>query len=529
MKTRRSSQLASLAIAAAVSVGLAGCGGSSDNEETVVTPPPVEPAPTGNTIQVTGTASFDLGLDSLEGKDTIEAGKYKAVTGGGRLSCAAGGGDCALTITSNAVSGFTVVSEGGMISYTPPADPEVSGAAAEALRGDLIGTIMNAAGTPDGRRQFGFPGTTSATATGQLKDPHHKANRSGTTNFKKSDDSPVALTGWSGERWMTDDQIIVRYTDQNAKTMTDGTFASRFGNHDGGSGAEITNIGTFVDADDGINAAGDAWEKAESDDFPAANKSETYVAGDGEGTNPPPASLTGKFAGVDGKFTCESSCVISRNSSGALSATGTWAFTAENENASVEYKIQDEDYLAFGWWRESNASGTGIEGFKVLYSGIDVYGDGSAGAVTGVAGTATYNGHAAGNYVKGDEGGEFVANAKLVASFGTSSDAAGIEGTISDFRDSNGDSLGKWEVVATDTNITDAADVDPATNGFGGSAAGAEWERVDMGVSFYGPNANSAHPTGIAGWFHATTEETPATTPWTANDVAVAGAFAATR
>ena len=528
MMKARTSLWASLAIAA--SLGLAGCGGSSDNDGDGGTPPATPSGPTTHDpITVPAAADLRVNADG-SGTSNIKAGESRKAPGGGTLACATA--DCALAIVRDAGDGsFTVTSTGGTVTYTPPAEPEVSGAGAVALRGQLLDAADAGDESPSNDSGFtdvmplaaaGFPGT------GELSNPK---------DFTSAD-APVALQGWKGERWTKDGEVIVRYTDQNVKTMTDGTFASRFGDADGGSGAEIANIQTFVDAEDGIAAVGDAWKHAESDDFPAANREQEYahVIDADDVSKRVPVSLTGKYAGVEGKFTCggggtATECSLKRDSKGNLSIVGegTWSFTADNENAAVEYKVQDSDYLAFGWWRDSSTGGTTIEDFKVLYSGRTA----PYGTPSDVAGKATYNGHAAGNYVKGTEGGEFVADAKLEATFGDAG-ADEIKGTISNFRDSSDESLGKWEVIAkaatTGEDIADAGtfDIDAVPTG---GADGENWAGGQMAGTFYGEDvnggdANEVQPTGVAGWFHATTSTS---STWTDDDVVVAGAFAATR
>ncbi len=523
MKTRRSSQLASLAIAAAVSVGLAGCGGSNDNnEEAVVTQPSPPPAKTAMTADIALSdaqsaalkAELDENGDSVDLKD---GDKRVGIT----FACTSSD-PCTIKVENSAgtIVATAHSTTSGTVSGTATGvdEPEVSGAGATALRTDLLTSGRDASGADntavtgfaDNAAQLTVAGFPSASS--ELKDP-----KDGDTKFTGSDDAPPALQGWKGERWTKDGETIVRYTDQNVKTMTDGTFASQFGNNEAGGGDVITNTATTGQID---------WKLAEADDFPTASKTQSYVAGDGETGNPPPASLVGKFAGVDGKFTCEASCTLSRNSEGVMTATaGSWTFTADDEKSAVEYKVQDEDYLAFGWWRESSTGGTAIEDFRVLYDGRDAH------AGSSLSGKATYNGHAAGNYVKGSTGGEFVAEAKLTATFAGGTDG-NVKGTISKFQDSSGDSLGTWEVIAN-TGGYDSSAGDTAINfapTLTGSADGKAWTSGEGNGVFYGPDDNGALPSGVAGWFHATTNSSISTTnPWVANDVVVAGAFAATR
>ena len=524
----RTSLFTSLAIAAGL--GLAGCGGSSDNNGDETNPPAKPSSPTTHD-PITVPASADLAVNADgSGTSNIKAGESRKAPGGGTLACASA--DCALAIVRDAGDGsFTVTSTGGTVTYTPEAEPEVSGAGAVALRGELLDVEDGSAGEgdePDPADLSGF--TNNAAALGVAGFPTSGAELSDPKDFD-SGDAPVALQGWKGERWTNDGQTIVRYTDQNIETKTDGTFASRFGDREAGGGDNITNTTASGEQGGGLD-----WKHAESADFPGASKSQSYVDG---------ASFAGTFAGVDGKFSCAgNACELNRDKDGKLgdgiargegedgdSENNVWTFTADDENAAVEYKDQDADYLAFGWWRDTSTGGTAIEDFKVLYSGRAAQRSG----LDAVTGKATYNGHAAGNYVKGTEGGEFVADAKLEATFGGTPDNDAITGTISNFRDSSDEILGKWEVIAKAANSGDADIAGAGTfsiNDPTGGAGGENWADGQMDGTFYG-GTGAAHPTGVAGWFHATTNDNPGTgtgeTPWAEDDVAVAGAFAATR
>jgi len=202
-------------------------------------------------------------------------------------------------------------------------------------------------------------------------------------------------------------------------------------------------------------------------------------------------------------------------------------------------------------------------------------------------GKATYSGGAAGNYtdysgrrepsgIDGTfteeapdrHGGWFVADAKLTANFGDAGttptdDDNRITGMISNFRGAHG-SLGDWEVklgTVPDGNLAgdraldantggEAFNLDPTTNPtvalaasrntVSGDADGEPWSG-GWGVTFYGDTvnvdedgANDRLPSGVAGWFHAQTQNgTPNVGSGTLSSptpsVAVQGSFAATR
>ena len=529
MKTRRSSQLASLAIAAAVSVGLAGCGGSSDNNDDTTGAQSSPPAKTAMTADIALSdaqkAALKAELKDSGDSETLKDGDVRV---GVTFSCTSDD-PCTITV-SNSLGTIVATAHSttsGTVSGTAtgleaPAIPAVSGAIATRLAYELVGGTQDGSdrGLPNrigesgathiaGLRQFGFPADSGL----ELKDPHHELDRDGDTEFAKSDTNPAGLDGWTGETWTTGNQIIVRYTNQNVETATDGTFRSQYGDKDGGSSDEY-----------GVQRAD--WKHAESDDLPTGAKIETYQR------NTP---FSGTFAEVEGEFSCTAgACTLALNKDGEIVHVGTWIFTADDETSAVSYEKADSDYLAFGWWRQSTGtSHSGVEDFKVLYSGRKIYDDNS-GVDDSLEGTAEYKGHAAGNYVKGAKGGEFVADAKIEIKFGDSTQSHTLDGTINNFEDSSGNSLGAWEVSVKD----ESADAGSNDLSYSGTAGSVNWDLAAGSINYYGERGTSGVlPTGVAGWFHATTnaldgdttDENDATTWDDETDVAVAGAFAATR
>ena len=515
----RTNLWASLAIAA--SLGLAGCGGSSDNDDDMMDMGDASTTATKKSESISLSDAQKAALKAV----LPDTGDSVELEGGGEragvMFACTSSDPCTVTIENSA---GTIVARAhsttsGMVSGTATGgEPEVGGAGAVALRGELLDADTAVTGFKVNVGQLTAAGFPSVSA--ELKEPD---------KFTKSDTAPVALQGWTGERWTKDGEVIVRYTDQHIKTMTDGTFASQFGDKDGGSGAELST----AHHGNGKDSPWD-WKLAKSDTLPTG-AAVTRLSNGG--------TFKGSYGGVDGEFsvrcdgsTAEATCGIRQDGDGKIhlvdnagadvsdpagTDTVVVTFTADDENAAVEYKVQDTDYLAFGWWRDTSTGGTAIEDFKVLHSGKDTHGG------DGLSGTATYNGHAAGNYVKGKAGGEFVADAKLEATFGDDS-RGNVKGTISKFRDSGGNSLGTWEVIASTANY-DSSDGGIAISFSAtptGSADGKKWASGQGEGSFYG-ESGTALPTGVAGWFHATTENTVA--DWTDDDVVVAGAFAATR
>ena len=229
-----------------------------------------------------------------------------------------------------------------------------------------------------------------------------------------------------------------------------------------------------------------------------------------------------------------------------------WVFTPA-DNATVN--VPDQDWIMFGAWMTTPDDMAGDHRLGVLFQGMQPYENGgtalTAGA-TGVHGTATYSGGAAGTYVDEDETGFFTARATLTANFDVNrNDAADtgdytVSGRIDDFRNMNGDFLGAdtaadpndpnaggendWVVRLQSTAITPAdAIIDSAANAVAGTADGVPWEEGKWSAKFYGPGGRNAPrrvaPTGIAGQFRATTH---AAVPGNLADYrAVVGSFGA--
>ena len=210
-----------------------------------------------------------------------------------------------------------------------------------------------------------------------------------------------------------------------------------------GTGMVYSNIGEpsyklFAVEHDGRTASldADAWKNAV---IAPGNK---YTGGADAG------SIPGSFQGADGTFKCSGgSCadIPTRKSDGKLSAeargdiAGEWIFEPTAEDAMV--KLQDSNYLMFGYWLSKDK--TGPKQFQVWYGGggnKSVVG--TTEAVAALDEKVTYNGAAAGKYVTKDDvdntatAGYFTATAVLTADFSVlAGDPGKLTGTISDFKE----------------------------------------------------------------------------------------------
>ena len=223
----------------------------------------------------------------------------------------------------------------------------------------------------------------------------------------------------------------------------------------------------------------------------------------------------GSLGGASGTFRCggntQVTCSVRRTGSELefpAPGPGTWTFRPSS--ASVSVRVEDSEYMYFGWWSRQN-TGTGSWEFKAFHGpgGTDGH---RVTDVTGVTGSAEYQGPAAGYYAiyepasAGSEHGAFTATATLTADFDASPNT--VSGTIDQFS-----GHADWSLSLEQANIT-GGNVVPTDNsviwtiGDDPAAAGGSWE-----ASFYSnlapedPPVVDLVPSGIAGTFRATYDQ----------------------
>ena len=177
---------------------------------------------------------------------------------------------------------------------------------------------------------------------------------------------------------------------------------------------------------------------------------QTHMAGDRADA----VYLRGTYNGAPGEYRCAGTdCSSTNNGMGAPSALGgTWTFTPDS-GATVSQP--DGHYLYFGWWvsKDSDGDPTAASAFAGRF-GTDP-GDSTDGLdpavdLTGLTGSATYVGNAAGKFAMSNpldgtgNAGHFTADAELEATF--SGDDAGVTGTIDNFRLNDGSEDPGWIV-----------------------------------------------------------------------------------
>ena len=249
---------------------------------------------------------------------------------------------------------------------------------------------------------------------------------------------------------------------------------------------------------------------AASDAFPSA-KLQTFTYSDADTT--PAPMFRGTLQGAPGTYECTStSCTAETDADGKLMTLSSgWTFTFD-EGAMVD--VADTDHLHFGWWLNSpdkaNDDGDYDYQIRTFTGGSDVF---TARNITGLEGTATYAGPAGGMFVRKEltstgevdtaRSGSFTADTKLTASFGGDGvavdDQFSIIGTVMNFMDGDGASLGGWMVkLNKSTDFESTGAFTGTTEGTKGGTAGT-WDGT-----FYGNGEETTdHPSGVAGTFNA--------------------------
>ncbi len=229
--------------------------------------------------------------------------------------------------------------------------------------------------------------------------------------------------------------------------------------------------------------------------------------------------LPGSYMGAAGSYTCmpsEGAPCLSRASrkpeySTTITFTGDWTFTANN---GAMVSVPDGNgYMTFGWWmRDDKTTASPLDNVVVFYNANA----GRATAITDtnpLAGTATYEGGAAGKYAWQDvdegsaHGGHFTAKASLTAIFTAEAGNDTLSGSISEFRIGDYGMDPDWTVTLSEAAISPTGAVvrggDTATTttwavGSNESSATGGWQAM---LSKTGAKRNDDLPTGVAGAF----------------------------
>ena len=343
-----------------------------------------------------------------------------------------------------------------------------------------------------------------------------ESTRDQMNKFAAAEDSPAPITNWMHAKYVRTkegnpnanpptDTVMDTFVKYNNKAPnTAQAYVAYFNSNENGSGEAVTAITDatgVLDIDesdvDGNHMLfmGDFGLSAPHQDIPAPTDDSTTA-----NVDEAMVRVMGSFRGVPGTFACDTGCTRSSDEDGNLDGLGgSWTFTPSGTNMNgsatadevtalmVQGVIPDPDFMMLGYWLQAttNAKGETSYAMRPFTRGNRDFGD-----VANVDGTATYAGPATGLYMRkvfsvSDDGssttvtpvasGQFTAMAMLTATFDqtTDNDIAPnmfntITGSISDFRDMDGNEIdAMWTVMLTKGVIT------PADGTFAGEATGS--------------------------------------------------------
>ena len=456
----RASLWASMAIAA--SIGLAGCGGSSNNKTN--TEDDMEPTAAQLMTEkdslataVTNADNARRALDSVQPTDMLIQALDGAVTAldasiKGLMYDETDKAEAEKSLREARAALSTARTEKGKIDMaTTNMENKAKADAGKALLGDNIGLgKVNSAATTDA----GAPAETFNMAdinddedlVINIWDTRLETDANVAKTLKKTQTSVSPLGGWKGAHYekMNDDKEVTDsarvYTSQaDAKKQNFGAYAASTS----GAGVDSTRTSdgyriTDVDGDPNIKG------------FPTSG-STTYDDDD---------TVKGSYNGAMGTYTCDNSdgCTVEPHTDGGfdLGDVDEWRFAPDSGDAGM---VQTEDgiYLLFGWWLETDPEDDGKPTMaSAFYGQQGTLASNDLQVATGVAaigGTAKYAGKAAGQFAiyraenKSGDSGDFTADVALTAMFSTSNganDKGGVTGTIDKFV-ANGASV-PWSV-----------------------------------------------------------------------------------
>jgi hypothetical protein len=225
-------------------------------------------------------------------------------------------------------------------------------------------------------------------------------------------------------------------------------------------------------------------------------------------------SLMGSFGGAMGEYSCAgataNSCSVMIDSDGDITGNpeGTWTFKAAED---AEVMLPDTDYLWFGWWVNGPTGPNDDDDYSYMFQtaagGSDLFPTNALTALT--TGSADYEGAATGKYViksvsdgviQRADMGKFTADVSLTADF----EFDYIGGSVTNFM-AGEEMMEDWYVMLRNIGLPTGAETMFAgrTNA---TVSGMDNMKKDAGTwqgSFFGPDADDAMPSGVAGRFDA--------------------------
>ena len=226
-----------------------------------------------------------------------------------------------------------------------------------------------------------------------------------------------AMNGWKGEEYKKKGHTAHIYNNLSAGTTVD--FATVYGPTVSGTiNANLVGGSAFAP----LGAGSKSHYNNRDDNSDADNAPDDFFL------------TPGTYAGAQGTWVCTGGtsvtpCISTVSGAGFALGGGTWTFTPAS---GAMAQLPDADYGYFGWWLHEDAEGkfhVGVFSDLVENTGVTV-------DITGLDGTATYNGSAAGkfaSYRPSIQGGHFTADVELKAKFGGTV-AHTISGIIDNFK-----------------------------------------------------------------------------------------------
>ncbi len=521
-------KLALSAGALALSMALAGCGGSSSSGGATSSGGGDTPTPSTVTLPngvtaaslVAGRFSIDAGeeivisngLFSCEGDDACEV----RISADGVVTNT--GGELEVTVAPTDDDGMLVLDEDthcGMgtklndagsqcVADTDMADAKANTDKAKALRSTLIAGSAAVASNAE----IPVIGAT-------LRIP-----------LKKTDDVIVPLGDWKGAHYAGEDAGTGEAKASGMRRVYSNKDDSKKVPFAGPAGGAIHGLTATPATDDG-NAY--VYIRAVDSDTDANDK---HV----EGSNWPDGGHTdyeeedtveGTFRGAPGTYECHDSdgCRATYTETGIQLTSGTggdedddWTFTP---SASAMLDDAADNYLNFGWWKREDSKGHATH--ARAFAGV--VGDGytlvnvATGGNAVLSGKATYNGRAAGLFaiVDGqnpadDRSGSFTAQAKLEAEFDSA--ASTLTGTINNFTLEDGGPSVNWsiELQKLSVNMVDfdvnSVMVQDSAGWFDSRSPGTAGDGADKGQTLWSIN-DAPDQENFGGW-HARMYNAPA-------------------
>ncbi len=562
-------KLMTFGCAAVLALGLAACGGGGDDDTagapTTMPDPTPDPKPTAMVMIPDAMYLSAANMPMAGEMEIAPGGSY--TSGGVTFSCPADGDACEVEVMADG----SVTSTGGAATamLTEAATTQVA-ASKLMYRDQIIGKdrAIEAAANLPAATGGGVPGEAAIIINRGGSGPASVTS----AGYSKSEGAILSNGDvWVGTRLM---QTVPGYTN-HLFVYTDKEPATRiqFYNWDGDATTPSLYADTVTDALTapadattiitplGLGTGGQTFSDRTADltRFPArqlpkeGSKTQRYRINDAstQGGANDRVSIPGNYNGAGGRYLCTPAsgnmCSVTVDPTGAYTSGDTWTFVPElNSTAWIQDGGtaagagagggQQGEFMSFGWWLQEPTSPTGDYTFRY-------YADGTAYNLASgnlAAGSATYNGRAAGKYVvqdiddtgvTGGNAGMFTAAASLTARFSGTGAGGTLEGTINGFATDNmGVDVSGWSVAlarqtltdTTGTSVTSAGTVnDPDLATFDGATAtmGDQTAHGTWSSQFFGqPSTADAYPLGVGGVFQADNEA-----------ASIAGAFGARR